>query len=178
MRSALALTLLVWAWSAAPPARAADDEAGAAPAFTAAERQAIERYYGHEPGSKRVAKAPEPGRKAGAESASESGHGQDAPRIPHGEGGEHAKEGSGSPGKSGELPPGLAKRGQLPPGLAKRDVLPPGLAKRDLPRDLESQLPVRRKTRRWIVGDDVVLVEVATGKVLDRILGVVAPPPR
>ncbi|WP_291717614.1 hypothetical protein [Magnetospirillum sp. 64-120] len=75
-------------------------------------------------------------------------------------------------GKDKKMPPGLAKRDQLPPGLAKRDTLPPGLAKRDLPSDLErrlSRLPggYSRKT----VGSDIVLIEEATGIVLDILKG-------
>ncbi len=71
-------------------------------------------------------------------------------------------------GKSGELPPGLRKHiekhGTLPPGLAKKE-LPPGLAKR-----LGS---TRSGLERLIVGDDVVLVEAATGVVLDIIKHIV-----
>ncbi len=71
-------------------------------------------------------------------------------------------------GKSGELPPGLAKHiekyGTLPPGLAKKE-LPPGLAKR-----LGSS---RSGLERLIVGDDVVLVEEATGIVYDIIKDIV-----
>lgn len=74
--------------------------------------------------------------------------------------------------KSKKMPPGLAKRDHLPPGLAKRDTLPPGLAKRDLPSDLErrlSRLPTGygRKT----VGDDIVLIEEATGIIFDILKG-------
>ncbi len=71
-------------------------------------------------------------------------------------------------GKSGELPPGLQKHiekhGTLPPGLAKKE-LPPGLAKR-----LGS---TRSGLERLIVGNDVVLVEEATGVVLDIIKHIV-----
>lgn len=75
-------------------------------------------------------------------------------------------------GKSKGLPPGLAKKESLPPGLAKqlseRGTLPPGLAKRDLPPDLESRLPrPARGTERVIVGNDVVLIQAATRKILD-----------
>ena len=80
-------------------------------------------------------------------------------------------------GKNKGLPPGLAKRDQLPPGLAmqldERGALPPGLAKRDLPTDLESGLPRRIGERFYIVDDDVVLVERATGVVLDIIGNIV-----
>ncbi len=71
-------------------------------------------------------------------------------------------------GNSGELPPGLQKHiekyGTLPPGLAKKE-LPPGLAKR-----LGS---TRSGLERLILGDDVVLVETATGVVLDIIKDII-----
>ncbi len=82
----------------------------------------------------------------------------------------HEKKGKGK-GKNKGLPPGLAKRDSLPPGLQKqldeRGSLPPGLAKRDLPPDLESSLPRRVSEQFIIVDDDIVLVERATGVVLD-----------
>ena len=85
-----------------------------------------------------------------------------------------AKKGKGR-GKG--LPPGLAKRDSLPPGLQKRlekhGTLPPGLAKRDIPAGLESKLPeLPPGLERIIAGDDVVLLEKATGKILDVIEGV------
>ncbi len=71
-------------------------------------------------------------------------------------------------GKSKKMPPGLAKRNQLPPGLAKRGSLPPGLAKRDIPPDLADRLGIPEQgTERVIVDNNVVLVETATGVVLD-----------
>ncbi len=78
-------------------------------------------------------------------------------------------------GKSGELPPGLARMDSLPPGLAKqvveRGTLPPGLARRDLPSDLALRLPLPRPgTKRLIVGDDVVLIRAATRTILDILL--------
>ncbi len=75
----------------------------------------------------------------------------------------------------GYLPPGLAKRdGNLPPGLErqleKNGRLPPGLAKRALPDELHHRLgPPRKGTRRYIVNEDVVLIEEATGVILDII---------
>lgn len=66
--------------------------------------------------------------------------------------------------------PGFVKHGRLPPGLAKRKTLPPGLAKKNLPDDLIHQLPPPRPgTERAIVDKAVVLIEQATGKVLDVI---------
>lgn len=81
-------------------------------------------------------------------------------------------------GKHGGLPPGLAKKKKLPPGLQKRieqgGALPPGLAKRQLPDDLEQRLgPPAPDTERSIVDNDVVLVERATGVVLDVIHDVI-----
>ncbi len=86
------------------------------------------------------------------------------------DGDRHQGKGGGmGKGKSGGMPPGLAKRGgDLPPGLAKRGgELPPGLAKR-LPRDLERELPRRsRAFRRVVVDNDIVLIDAVTNKVLD-----------
>jgi Ni/Co efflux regulator RcnB len=70
------------------------------------------------------------------------------------------------------LPPGLAKRETLPPGLAQQlqrnGRLPPGLDKRDLPDDLRSMLPKRLPGhKRIIVDNDVLLIEEATGVILD-----------
>ena len=81
-------------------------------------------------------------------------------------------KGKGGKGKKKGLPPGLAKKDSLPPGLAKQlernGTLPPGLAKRDLPYDLERQLPaLDNRYERVIVDQDVVLVNRATGAILD-----------
>lgn len=71
-------------------------------------------------------------------------------------------------GKAKHAPPGLAKRQRLPPGLARRDTLPPGLRGRGLPGDLSSALPRRRPGQEFrVVDDDVVLLELATGRVID-----------
>ncbi len=68
--------------------------------------------------------------------------------------------------KAKGLPPGLAKQlarnGRLPPGLEGRD-LPPGLAKR------LGHAGVGRS--RKIVGNDVLLIETATGLILDILRG-------
>lgn len=69
--------------------------------------------------------------------------------------------------KPRDLPPGLARqlreRGQLPPGLRAKS-LPPGLADRlgAPPRGYE----------RVVVGNDVLLVEIATGVIADILRGV------
>ncbi|MCZ6803827.1 MAG: hypothetical protein O7D86_07820 [Proteobacteria bacterium] len=76
------------------------------------------------------------------------------------------------------LPPDLAKKEKLPPGLAKQlernGTLPPGLAKRNLPTDLESELPdLAENLERTIVENAVVLVEKATGRIVDIMKDVV-----
>jgi len=75
-------------------------------------------------------------------------------------------------GKNKQMPPGLAKRKELPPGLARRHTLPPGLAVRELPAELEQQLPPPVEGSQRIIADDnIVLIEQATGRILDVILG-------
>ncbi|MEQ8964282.1 MAG: hypothetical protein RID91_00535 [Azospirillaceae bacterium] len=77
-------------------------------------------------------------------------------------------------GRSG-LPPGLAKKDRLPPGLERQLVeggsLPPGLQRRALPGDLLHRLPPRRGTERIVVDRDVILIETATGLILDILRG-------
>lgn len=75
------------------------------------------------------------------------------------------------------LPPGLAKREQLPPGLRRQlrenGTLPPGLEKRlvAVPADWASQLPpIGRYERRYFVGNDLVIVDTRT----DRIIAYIA----
>ena len=87
-------------------------------------------------------------------------------------------KGKSKGGRGGGLPPGLAKKDSLPPGLARQlernGTLPPGLAKRDLPADLEAKLPrTVGDHKRVIVDNDVVLIEQATGKILDILKDVV-----
>jgi len=87
---------------------------------------------------------------------------------------------NGKGGKSKKMPHGLAKRDSLPPGLErqlqKNGTLPPGLAKRDLPPELAQRMPTRRDgTETVIVDSDVVLIEAATGVVLDVLRGIVGP---
>lgn len=83
------------------------------------------------------------------------------------------KKSKGKKGKNHKaLPPGLAKRDRLPPGLAKQlkrnGRLPPGLAKRELPEGLDQLLPERsRQWERVVVDNDVLLIEQATGLILD-----------
>ncbi len=111
--------------------------------FTELEKQTIERYYRDRYGKKIDDEEKE--------------------KKPKG------KKGDGQ-GKG--LPPGLAKRDTLPPGLAQQlqrnGHLPPGLEKRDIPDDLRSLLPRRLPgQKRVIVDNDVLLIEEATGLILD-----------
>ena len=81
-------------------------------------------------------------------------------------------------GKNNKMPPGLAKKKSLPPGLQKQfeknGRLPPGLANRELPDDLVRQLPTAKTgTERVISGSDMVLVDQATGVILDILRDVV-----
>jgi len=89
-----------------------------------------------------------------------------------------AKAKGGKDSSGGGLPPGLAKRDTLPPGLQRqldeKGRLPPGLEKRALPTELADRLPPRRDgTEIVIVDRDVLLVQAATGLVLDAIAGIV-----
>ncbi len=85
----------------------------------------------------------------------------------------HGKKEKHKRGKKGQ-PPGLGKKRGLPPGLAKRKRLPPGLAKRALPADLDHNLPAAPEgTERVIIDNNVVLVQKATGLVLDILLDAV-----
>jgi hypothetical protein len=60
------------------------------------------------------------------------------------------------------LPPGIAKK------VARGGRLPPGIAKRYLPGELDGRLrPRPAGFQKIIVGDDVLLVEAATGLVYD-----------
>ena len=77
-------------------------------------------------------------------------------------------------GKSKNLSKNKGKNKDLPPGIAKNlqrgKPLPPGIAKRDLPQGLESSLPGKHDGyESLIVGNDVVLVEIDTGKIADII---------
>lgn len=89
----------------------------------------------------------------------------------------HGKASKGK-GKGRGLPPGLAKREQLPPGLQmqleKNGTLPPGLAKRDLPSDLRGRMPGRdSRYDTFEIDNDVVLVERATGVIVDILADVI-----
>ncbi len=83
----------------------------------------------------------------------------------------HGNEGRGGTGgraKAKGKAKGKAKATHAPPGLAKRDTLPPGLRGRGLPGDLSTALPRRRPGQEFrVFDDDVVLLESATGRVID-----------
>ena len=65
-------------------------------------------------------------------------------------------------GKKKGLPPGIKKK------LERGGTMPPGIAKRNLPDDLDHQLPPPpHGYERTIVGNDVVLVDIDTGKIAD-----------
>ena len=75
------------------------------------------------------------------------------------------------PGGNRRAPPGLARQ------LQSRGTLPPGLAKRDLPADLASRLPFPWPgTQRVIVDNDVLLIQQATGLILDILEDVIQNP--
>ena len=97
-----------------------------------------------------------------------------------GKGGKHGQKhhGKHKKGKHGKHAKGGRAHGQgkhpkhhgLPPGLAKRKRLPPGLAKRDLPPELNDVLPSPSQgTERVVIDNNVVLIQKATGIVLDAI---------
>ncbi len=66
-------------------------------------------------------------------------------------------------GKKGKgMPPGIAMN------LERGKPLPPGIAKKQLPSGLHSKLPkVPDGYERTIVGNDVLLVEIDTGRIAD-----------
>src|SRR5258706_889834 len=86
-------------------------------------------------------------------------------------------------GNLSNLPPGLAKRnGNLPPGLRKQlqrnGTLPPGLQKRfqPLPIDIERNLPrLSSDYRRGYIGQDVLIVDNRTQRIVDIINNVIGP---
>jgi hypothetical protein len=75
-------------------------------------------------------------------------------------------------GRSGSLPPGLAKRQALPPGLQKqlreRGELPPGLQKRlvAVPAPLLARLPpLPPYYDRYFAGEDLIVVDTRTHRI-------------
>ena len=66
------------------------------------------------------------------------------------------------------LPPGIRKK------LARGGPMPPGIARRYLPDDLSHQLPPPPQGyERTIVGNDVLLVEVDSGRIADILVDAV-----
>ncbi len=59
------------------------------------------------------------------------------------------------------LPPGIAKK------VARGGALPPGIAKKALPGGLLAELPSRPGQQWRVVGTDVLIVEIATGVIVD-----------
>jgi len=72
------------------------------------------------------------------------------------------------------LPPGLAKQGKVPPGHAKRLARgmpwPPGVPYYPLPHHIERDLqPLPRGYARFIVGSDVVIVDLGARLIIDAL---------
>ena len=150
LRSLLILAVLLLPMAAAQATNTGVVEETLGRVFTEIERQMIEDFYGER-----------------------RGHRDDD------EGRGRGNKGDKNRGNSGDMPPGLAKRDQLPPGLAmqleRNGTLPPGLAKRDLPPELLARLTgPARGTQRQVVGSDVLLVDTATGIILDILRGTAA----
>lgn len=149
----LVIILGLLAVAATAGAQTTDDIAGVI--FNEVEKRVIEEYFG-----------------AKATKADEDADGEKDKKKKKG------KDKKSKKGKDGEMPPGLAKKDALPPGLAsqleREGTLPPGLAKRDLPADLVARLPPPAPGhQRVIVDDDVVLIDQATGIILDILADVV-----
>jgi len=94
------------------------------------------------------------------------------------------KQSDKSNGRGNGLPPGLqkqlAKTGELPPGLQKKleesGALPKGLRASGLPDELEAELPdLPEGQERVIVDNDILIIEQATGAVLDAIPDIIPP---
>ncbi|MEW7978405.1 MAG: RcnB family protein [gamma proteobacterium symbiont of Phacoides pectinatus] len=148
----ITLTLLALLCGAAPTL-AADGQTLSGQIFSALERQTILDYYRGRYGDERETRPRSGGKQKG----------------------KHAK------GKKHKgLPPGLAKRGRLPPGLEKQlernGTLPPGLARRTLPEGLEGMLPRPASgLERVLVDNDVLLIEQASGLIVDVLRDVFNP---
>ncbi len=115
--------------------------------FKEVEKRAIEEFFG-----KKAADAVTGGKGKKAKKGKGKGRGKG--------------RGKGK-GRGGGLPPGLQKQ------LERNGTLPPGLAKRELPPGLRNKLGAAPPgTERVIAGNDMVLIEKATGKILDVITDV------
>ena len=74
------------------------------------------------------------------------------------------RSGKGAKHKKKGLPPGIAMK------LERGGTMPPGIAKKYLPDDLEKRLPpVPQGYERRMVDNDIVLVEINTGRIADII---------
>lgn len=63
------------------------------------------------------------------------------------------------------LPPGIARK------VARGGALPPGIAKKTLPGGLLARLPARPGQEWRVVGTDLLIVEIATGVIVDVLKG-------
>ena len=73
-------------------------------------------------------------------------------------------QGKGNKHKKKDLPPGIAKK------LERGGTMPPGIAKQYLPHELDRDLPpAPHGYERRVVGSDVLLVEINTGRIADII---------
>lgn len=86
----------------------------------------------------------------------------------------------GQQARSGNCPPGLAKKGNgcMPPGQAKKwnkgSPLPSDVAYDDLPRDLALRLPPPPTGHRYVrVASDILLITVGTSMVVDAIQDII-----
>ncbi len=171
MRILLILTFL-FAVSVPPVEARAADVTGRE--FSAAEKKTIEDFFGERAADAVSGTNKDKTRKN--KNAIEDGGKKNKNAIEDGgkknkiaiEGGGKKNKTAKSKGKSGELPPGLQKH------LEKHGTLPPGLAKKKLPPGLAKRLGLAGSgLERLIVDDDVLLVEAATGVVLDIIKDIV-----
>jgi hypothetical protein len=161
MRSLVILAALLAPLSVASAQQTSVMDEALGRVFTEIERQVIEDYYGGRPGVHDDDDDDDQGNRGGR-------------------GKNRGNKNRGNGGNSGDLPPGLANRDELPPGLERQlernGTLPPGLAKRNLPDDLRTRLRNSDDgTERQIVGSDVLLVDTATGVILDILRGVTTP---
>lgn len=161
MRSLVILAALLLPVSAASAQETSVMDEALGRVFTEIERQVIEDYYG-------------------GDAAVHDEDDDDDRGNRGGRGKNRGNKNRGNGGNSGDLPPGLAKRDELPPGLERQlernGTLPPGLGKRNLPDDLRTRLRNPDDgTDRQIVGTDVLLVDTATGVILDILRDVVTP---
>ncbi len=129
--------------AAVPAQEATQTEKVLGRVFSDIERQVIEEYY----------------RNRGKVKRGEHGDNRHAAGRGHKKNKNKYAAGRGSGGRG--LPPGLEMQ------LHRYGRLPPGLEKRTLPDGLLARLGKRHGTERQLVGSDVLLVDTATGIILD-----------